>query len=324
MRVGNLTDIKNAIEKYDNIVIFHHIRPDGDCLGSQFALKELIQDNFPHKMVYAIGDHQDAFKFMNFEHDLIPNDEILAKSLGIVVDANFKERIEFSDVLDKNLFAQVIRIDHHPNEDDLAENAIRWVDSTYVAADEMVTELAVESNWKITPKAANYLYLGIYTDSGRFLYNNTCARTFNLVAHLYQAGLDADFIHKNLSQTTLEDLKFNAWLMSTLKTREGVAYIQNDLLTTKKYGKTSQGSLRVNSIANIKGFPIWVQFLEEEDGRVRVEFRSNGPIVRNVALKWGGGGHERAAGCIIDSFDQVELVIDDCAYEVERYTSEQE
>ncbi|VEU69236.1 Bifunctional oligoribonuclease and PAP phosphatase nrnA (plasmid) [Mycoplasmopsis canis] len=80
--------------------------------------------------------------------------------------------------------------------------------------------------------------------------------------------------------------------------------------------------MRVNIIANIKDHPFWVQFLEEEDGRVRVEFRSNGPIVRNVAIKWGGGGHERASGAIIDSFDLVEKVIDDCALEVKRYINE--
>ncbi|TNK91442.1 DHH family phosphoesterase, partial [Mycoplasmopsis pullorum] len=75
-----------------------------------------------------------------------------------------------------------------------------------------------------------------------------------------------------------------AWLMSTLKTRDGVAYIQNDLENTYRFNKTPQSSIRVNSIANIIGYPIWVQFTEEEDKRVRVEFRSNGPIVRNIAL----------------------------------------
>ncbi|WBP84264.1 DHH family phosphoesterase [Mycoplasmopsis edwardii] len=322
MKIGNLELVTKELYKYDSIVIFHHIRPDGDCLGSQFGLKELIKTNFPNKKVYAIGDHKDTFDFLDFTMDKVPSDEILKNSLGVVVDANHKERIESREVLDKNLFAQVIRIDHHPNDDDLGDNAVRWVDSSYSAADEMVTEIAVVNGWKITPKAANYLYLGINTDSGRFLFNNVKARTLYLASKLYEAGLEADYIHTSLSKTSLEDLKFNSWLLSTLKTRDGVAYIQNRLEDTKKLGKTSQSSMRVNSIANIKGFPFWVQFLEEEDGRVRVEFRSNGPIVRNVAVKWGGGGHERASGAIIDSFDLVEKVIDDCAAEVKRYQAE--
>ncbi|WP_406614402.1 bifunctional oligoribonuclease/PAP phosphatase NrnA [Mycoplasma corogypsi] len=323
MQIGSIELATETLLKHDSIVIFHHIRPDGDCLGSQFGLKELLETNFPNKKVFAIGDTKDSFPFLNLQMDQVPSDEILANSLAVVVDANFKERIENSFVLDKNLFKQVLRIDHHPNDDDLGEQTIRWVDSSYCAADEMITEIAVKNNWSITKRAANLLYLGINTDSGRFLFNSTSARTFNLVAKLYEAGLETDFIHTNLAKVSLDDLKYSAWLMSTLKTRDGVAYIQNNLEDTLKLGKTPQSSVRVNSIANIDGFPIWVQFTEEEDHRIRVEFRSNGPIVRNVALKYNGGGHERASGAIIDSFDLVENVIDDCALEVQRWMSEQ-
>ncbi|TNK98218.1 DHH family phosphoesterase, partial [Mycoplasmopsis pullorum] len=231
MQIGSLKEASRLIEKYDSIVIFHHIRPDGDCLGSQFGLKELLNINFPNKKVYAIGDTKGSFKFLNLEHDAMPSPEILSKSLAIIVDANFKDRIECRELLDSEIFPETLRIDHHPNDDDLY-NCTRWVDSSYIAADEMVTELAFENNWKVTPKAASYLYLGINTDSGRFLFDKTSARTFKLVAFLYDNGLNADFIHRNLAAVTLEDLKYNAWLMSTLKTRDGVAYIQNDLENT--------------------------------------------------------------------------------------------
>lgn len=322
MQIGSLELVTKELLKYDSIVIFHHIRPDGDCLGSQFGLKKLLEDNFPNKKVYAIGDAKGSFPFLNLQMNEIPSDEILANSLGVVVDANFKERIECREVLDKNIFKKVIRIDHHPNEDDLGDECVRWVDSSYSAADEMITEIAVTNQWKITPEAANLLYLGINTDSGRFLFNNTKSRTLRLAAELYDAGLDTDFVHQNLARVSLDDLKYSSWLLSTLKTRDGVAYIQNSLADTLKMGKTPQTSVRVNSIANIEGHPIWVQFTEEEDGRIRVEFRSNGPIVRNVAVKWGGGGHERASGAILTSFADVEAVIDDCAAEIKRYNTE--
>ncbi|QZE12648.1 bifunctional oligoribonuclease/PAP phosphatase NrnA [Mycoplasma sp. Ms02] len=318
MLLGNEKLATELLEKYDSIVIFHHIRPDGDCLGSQFALKELLESNFPNKKVYAVGDSKGSFAFLDLKHDEVPSKEVLAKSLAVIVDANYKERIETRELLDENLFAETLRIDHHPNEDDL-ENCTRWVDSSYIAADEMIAQLAVTNNWQITQKAANFLYLGINTDSGRFLFDKTSSRTFRLVAHLYENGLQADMIHKNLAKVSLDDLKYNAWLMSTLKTRDGVAYIQNSYKDTVSLGKTPQTSIRVNSIGNIDGYPIWVQFTEEEDGRIRTEFRSNGPVVRNVAVKWGGGGHEKASGCMLNSFDDVEKVVDDCAAEVKAY-----
>ncbi|WP_025755430.1 DHH family phosphoesterase [Mycoplasmopsis cricetuli] len=323
MQIGSLKLVTTKLLEYNSIVIFHHIRPDGDCLGSQFGLAELIKVNFPDKKVYCVGDAKNTFSFLNLKHDLVPNKKILKQSLAVIVDANFKERIESRELLDENLFAEIVRIDHHPNDDDLGDNTTRWVDSSYVAADEMITEIAFVNNWIITEAAANLLYLGINTDSGRFLYNNTSARTLELVAHLYKNNLNVDFIHKNLAATSLEDLKFQSWLLSTLKTRDGVAYIQNSYLDTIKFNKTPQSSVRPNLIANIKGYPLWVQFTEEETGKIRVEFRSNGPIVRNVAIKWGGGGHERASGAIINSFEQVEAVIDDCKIEVERFLNSQ-
>ncbi|VEU69238.1 Bifunctional oligoribonuclease and PAP phosphatase nrnA (plasmid) [Mycoplasmopsis canis] len=76
------------------------------------GLKELIKLNFPDKKVYAIGDAKNTFDFLDFTMDEVPSDDIIKKSLAVVVDANHKERIEKREVLDKNLFAQVIRIDH--------------------------------------------------------------------------------------------------------------------------------------------------------------------------------------------------------------------
>ncbi|VEU74519.1 Bifunctional oligoribonuclease and PAP phosphatase nrnA [Mycoplasmopsis citelli] len=322
MQVGSLKEAVQELLNYDSIVIFHHIQPDGDCLGSQHGLGELLRTNFPNKKVYCVGDEKGLFKFLDIKMDEVPNDEILKQSLAVVVDANYKNRIEYSHLLDKNIFAKVLRIDHHPNDDDLGDNVTRWVDSSYIAADEMITEIAYETKWKISSKAAKFLYLGIVTDSGRFLFSNTSARTLKLASYLYEHELEPDFMHLNMYKTSIEDLKFNAWLTSTLKTRDGVAYLQNSYAETIARGKTPEKSVRPNLISNIDGYPVWVQFIEDESGKVRVELRSNGPIVRNVALKWGGGGHERASGCVLNSLADLELVVDDCVLEIQRYFQE--
>ncbi|ENY68953.1 Hypothetical protein, putative DHH phosphoesterase [Mycoplasmopsis bovigenitalium 51080] len=319
---GTWKDAANKLEQYDSIVIFHHIRPDGDCLGSQFGLRELLRLNYPNKKVYAIGDNNGLFShFLDLDFDPIPNDEILKKSLGVVVDANQKERIFYREVLDKNLFAETLRIDHHPNEDDLDKCTV-WLEENRIAAAEMVTELAYQMNWKINEKAANFMFLGIVTDSGRFQYSDTSSRTHELAAFLYKNNLNPEKIYLGLAQTSLEDLKVQSTLMSSLKTKGKVAYIQVDYKTTVALGKKPGDMARPNLIGNIKGYPFWVSFNEEEDGRIRVEYRSNGPIVRNVAIKWGGGGHDRASGSMLSSFDDVEKVIDDCNVEVERWEAE--
>jgi phosphoesterase RecJ-like protein len=88
-------------------------------LGSQLGLKQLIKDNFKGKKVYAIGDSKEMFPFLNIKLDKIPSDKILNKSLGIVVDANFSDRIECNEILTEEKLGAVIRIDHHPNDDDV-------------------------------------------------------------------------------------------------------------------------------------------------------------------------------------------------------------
>ncbi|QBF34993.1 bifunctional oligoribonuclease/PAP phosphatase NrnA [Mycoplasmopsis phocirhinis] len=307
------------LEQYDSIVIFHHIRPDGDCLGSQFGLRELLRINYPDKKIYAIGDSNGLFSnFLNLDFDEVPTDEILAKSLAVVVDANQKERIFNREVLDKNLFAETLRIDHHPNEDDLDKVTI-WLESNRIAAAEMIAELAYQKQWKLNQRAANFIFLGIVTDSGRFQFSDTSARTHELVAYLYKNNLEAEKVFLGLAQHSLQDLKAQNYLMSSLKTVGQVAYIQIDYHNTIKLGKTPNDMARPNLIGNIKGFPIWVSFNEEQNGKIRVEFRSNGPIVRNVAIKFGGGGHDRASGAIINSFDEVEKVIEQCNLEIQRW-----
>nr|WP_318035630.1 hypothetical protein [Mycoplasmopsis synoviae] len=69
MKIGSAKIALEAIEKYQNIIILHHIRPDGDCLGSQFELTELINTNYPNKKVYCIGNNYNSFNFMDFKFD---------------------------------------------------------------------------------------------------------------------------------------------------------------------------------------------------------------------------------------------------------------
>ncbi|UUD36868.1 Bifunctional oligoribonuclease and PAP phosphatase nrnA [Mycoplasmopsis californica] len=317
MQVGNYQIALEKIEKYDKIVIFHHQRPDGDCLGSQYGLREAIRINYPNKKVCAVGDDKGLFKFLGGKHDEVPSMEFIKEALAIIVDANYKGWIEFAHLLKPDTFKETLRIDHHPNEDDL-DNVTRWVDSSYIAGAEMVAELALRAKWKLTPKALNFIYLGIHTDSGALQFQNTSSRTMRIVAELMDKGCERNMIIKNLMITPKKDLRYNSFLQSSFKTYGKVAYIVITKKDLKKYDMDTLSGMRANIIGNIEGHPIWVTFLEEEKDQIRVEFRSNGPIVRNVAVKWGGGGHEHACGCMIKDFKFVEDIIKDCDLEANK------
>lgn len=306
--------IEERIKAHKNIVIYHHIRPDGDCLGSQFGMKNLIKVNFPDKTVYTIGDSKGIYSFLEFKMDKLPLKK-LDDSLAIIVDANFKERLECREYLDNNCFDEVIRIDHHPNDDDL-DASLRWVEPEAPAAAQQVTEIAYELGWKLNKEAATYLYLGIYTDSVKLSTNTTTAKTMLLVSWLWDNGSQKDLIHTELSKRTLFDININTYISQNMKIANDVVSFYFPLSEQIKLGiKDPLKANRPFVLGSIDNTKAWVFFTEEKPGQIRCEFRSNGCNVRNVAIKWGGGGHIRASGAQISDPNLIPIIIKDLEQE---------
>lgn len=306
--------IEERIKAHKNIVIYHHIRPDGDCLGSQFGMKNLIKVNFPDKTVYTIGDSKGIYSFLEFKMDKLPLEK-LDDSLAIIVDANFKERLECREYLDNNCFDEIIRIDHHPNDDDL-DASLRWVEPEAPAAAQQVTEIAYELGWKLNKEAATYLYLGIYTDSVKLSTNTTTAKTMLLVSWLWDNGSQKDLIHTELSKRTLFDININTYISQNMKIANDVVSFYFPLSEQIKLGiKDPLKANRPFVLGSIDNTRAWVFFTEEKPGQIRCEFRSNGCNVRNVAIKWGGGGHIRASGAQISDPNLIPLIIKDLEQE---------
>lgn len=310
--------IEERIKAHKNIVIYHHIRPDGDCLGSQFGMKNLIKVNFPDKTVYTIGDSKGIYSFLEFKMDKLPLEK-LDDSLAIIVDANFKERLECREYLDNNCFDEVIRIDHHPNDDDLYAS-LRWVEPEAPAAAQQVTEIAYELGWKLNKEAATYLYLGIYTDSVKLSTNTTTAKTMLLVSWLWDNGSQKDLIHTELSKRTLFDININTYISQNMKIANDVVSFYFPLSEQIKLGiKDPLKANRPFVLGSIDNTKAWVFFTEEKPGQIRCEFRSNGCNVRNVAIKWGGGGHIRASGAQISDPNLIPLIIKDLEQETKNF-----
>ncbi len=305
----NLKKIKEIIGNYKSIVIFHHINPDGDCLGSQFGLKELILDNFPSTKVYAIGDSRNILSFLDFKHDAIPNENILNESLGIVVDANFSNRIQNSELIMDKKIKNILRIDHHIGGDDL-EPIYSWVDQNYCASAEQIAELAVNLKWKISKKAASYIYLGIYTDSGRFFFDKTSSRTFKLVSELLKTNFDVQLIHNNLSKRTQKEIMFQKEVLNNYKVKGNTIYFFLSYSKIQELNISEENRNRVDFLANIEPYTIWIFFIEQENGDIRVRFRSSIHNVHKIAKEYGGGGHEKACGAIIKTQKEMNEIIE--------------
>lgn len=303
-------DFLKEIKKHDHIVIFNHINPDGDCLGSQFGLKTWLKNKFPDKNIYAIGEDTKLFTFLDWEFDEIPNEQILSSALGIVVDANYSNRIMHGNLITNKKINNMIRIDHHPESDDI-NYSLRWVDDSYCASAEQVAMLIKHIDKSIINQdIAKYLYLGMYTDSGRFFFDKTSARTHNLCSFLFESGFNFDEMHKQLAKRTMEEINFQKEVFTNMQTHKNVVYYVLKKETIEKLNLNMVNRNRVDFLANIDGYDVWIFFIENEDGSFRVRLRSNSKNVNSVAKEFGGGGHIRASGALIENESLVKDVIE--------------
>ena len=294
------------IKKYPRIIIHRHTYPDGDALGSQLGLAAIIKDNFANKQVYVVGDEATRLPFMKAVMDEIP-DEYYKNALAVILDCGSTRLI--CDERYKTA-AETLRIDHHLYCEKVADVDI--VDSSFESACGMVAMFAKENNLKLSLEAATALYTGMVTDSGRFAFDSVSARTFELAAYLMSQPIDLNTLNYELNSEEFEDLLKEADNMHKIKfTEHNVAYIytaREDIPESDSAPIVSTGL--VGLMRNIKGVHAWVNFTESDDG-VHCELRSNRPNINPVAVKYGGGGHKKASGCIVpDKATAMKLLTD--------------
>lgn len=292
-----IKEIYQLIKKYKVITIHGHINPDPDCYGSALALREIIRDNFKNKEVYACGYGNEKLYDRLSTYDEV-SDETIKESLAIIVDCSETPRIMDQRI---NTAKQIIKIDHHIESTPFI--GVKWVDVDSIACAQMIAEFAFMYHLKVSKLAAELMYLGICTDSGRFRYAPTNAKTHMIVSRLYVLGIEPKSIFAILYQSEEAFVKYQAWLITKFKrTEHNVIYACMDVKDYEQFGlKYDQVSKNVNVLGNIVGCPIWVLFTRSPEGTIRVEFRSSGLNVQEIAVKYGGGGHKQAAGTRLEN-----------------------
>lgn len=300
--------IIEKIKEYNRIIIHRHKNPDGDALGSQIGLKNMIADAYPEKEVYMVGDMTPRFSFIEgAEMNEIP-DELYKDSLAIVLDTSAEALI--SDDRYKTA-KESIRIDHHIFVEKICD--IELTDTSYESCCGLITELAIEGGFPLSPVAAKALYTGMVTDSGRFRYDSTNSNTHRLASHLMKTKFDTSDIYSNLYADELSFIQLRAkFVLKINLTPYRVAYIYTTLDEAKSYGVDNFTISRgmVNTMGDIRGIDIWVNFTETEDG-VLTEIRSNKFNINPVATKYGGGGHAKASGATLKDKNEAMLLLAD-------------
>lgn len=297
------------LKKYDTVIIHRHTNPDGDAMGSQIGLKNLLLDNFPEKKVYVVGDGAGRFSFMDGSVMDEISDETYRGAVAVILDS-----AEHSLVSDDRytLAEKTLRIDHHIFCEKFAD--VEIVETAFESCAGLVTHLAREWGLTINTSAAKALFTGIVTDSGRFRYDSTTPRTFSDAAFLLEKGFNPTEIYDKLYVDDFSMIKMRAGFVLDIRfTKNNVAYIYSDRKKVVGLGVSDFTVSRgmVNVMAEIRGVDVWVNFTESTDGTVLAELRSRNLDINKIAVKYGGGGHLKASGASLkDKAQAMEMLAD--------------
>lgn len=310
--------IYNEIKKYKHIYIARHIGPDPDAFGSQMALKESIKLTFPDKEVYAVGTTVSRFKFFG-KVDKV-NEYDYENGLLITVDIPDIKRVDIDNFLS---FKHVVKIDHHPFVDKFSD--IELINDSASSASELVLELINNTKLKMNESIASNIYCGIVSDTNRFLFT-TSYKTFELVSTLIKNNkLNIENLYKKVYSKPLSEVRLMGHIASTLKVdKYGFAYIEIDEDIINSFGTDlSAASNMINDFNNINEILVWVFCsYDSKNNLYKVNIRSRGPVINEIASKYQGGGHKFASGCRTNDKEVVASLINDLKEACKNYKKE--
>lgn len=290
-----LASVCEFLKSHDNYIVLTHASPDGDTLGSGYALKKglcklgkkvqvVCCDEIPHKYDYFIDDSECDF----IPETVVAVDVADIKLLGDLYD-HFEGKID-------------LNIDHHISNTHYA--ARLYLDADAAACAELIYEILAELGVEFDRDLANAIYTGLSTDTGCFRYANVTARTLDVAARLYEIGVDAAEINRAMFETksksrlelemmVLQSAEFHfdnrcMLLAVTSEMQEKTGCTQHDLEGVAAMSRSVEGVLAGVSIK------------QTAPDKFKISLRTYDPLdASQICAKLGGGGHKAAAGCTV-------------------------
>lgn len=310
-------EIVDKIKEYDNIVITRHVGVDPDALCSQLALRDSIKLTYPEKKVLAIGTGSQ--KFAHFGR--LDKYEKLDNALLIVCDTPDKKRVDTA-VLDD--YSYIIKIDHHPFIESFG--GLEVIEDDKTSTCEIIMKIIEDTELKCSKEIAELLYMGLVSDSNRFLFNSATSNTFQRVAnYLRDYDFDLSSIYNKLYLRPLSEVRLEGYISLNMKVTEnklGYVIITNDVINEYGVDSASAGNM-VNDFNYIKEILVWATITEDvKNNQYRISIRSRGPEINKIAERHNGGGHKMASGVKCKSLDEALSVMRDLDSELKIYNEE--
>jgi bifunctional oligoribonuclease and PAP phosphatase NrnA len=304
----NWTPFVDLVGKHQRFLLTTHIRPDGDGLGSQLALAEVLEKMGKQVRLVIASSWPPRYDFLDpnkrIERFTAPGDAWRNVDMAIVLDTGTWNQLgDFGPFL-KSLNVAKAVIDHHVTQDDLG--AVRFIDTSAEATGRLVYEAIQALGVPVPQQAAQMLFVALAMDTGWFCHSNTTAATMTLAAKLIESGAEPTPLRRQLfERNSLPRMKLMGLVLDRLQLtpdgKVGTSHIvRSDYPVT---GATPQDSEDlVNLTLSVVGVEVGLLFMEQPEGGVKVSFRSAGPVdVARIAEQFGGGGHRAASGAIVQN-----------------------
>jgi phosphoesterase RecJ-like protein len=290
-------------------VLTSHVRPDCDALGSELGMAGILDSLGKDVRIVNAQATPANLKWLDprgriesLAERVRPAD-LADRDLFIVLDTSAWAQLGAMGDVARSMRERVLVIDHHVSEDDLSD---RWFkDTAAEATARIVYEIALRLRVPLTEAIATPLYAGLSTDTGGFRFPSVSGETFRIAGRLVDAGANPTAIYRELfEQDTLARLHLvGRTLAGAVASHDGKVIVstvrQRDIKEVKALPADTEDL--VNLTLAVKGTEVAVILIEQPDGRIKVSFRSRGPLDCNaLAARFGGGGHKAAAGTIVD------------------------
>ena len=306
-RDATLADMIGELQAADRFLLTTHENPDGDALGSLLAM---------HHVLGTLG--KDSVMFLAakefplpVEYRFLPLEEVfheapadLADRVLLFLDCGNIDRMPVDWL--KRDGATILNIDHH--HDNTRFGTTNLVDVSASSTAEIVYELARGLGVALTPEIASALYVGLVTDTGRFMYENTTPRAHRITAELIEAGVDVDDTYRRLyEKVPIEKLRLVSRALDRVERLEGGALTMS-YLTAEDYRAAGASEVLtegiIDHLRSLEGSHVAALVRDKPDGPQprKVSLRSVDGLVdvSRIAREKGGGGHARAAGFSTD------------------------
>ncbi|MBA4336738.1 hypothetical protein C0416_03110 [bacterium] len=292
---------KRLIDKSEKILLIAHRKPDGDTLGSCIALYHALEKIGKEVSMACIDEIPDRYKYMPDISKFISEFDFHDYDLMIVSDAGASYMTSYHEKYE-GIFkgdVHVINIDHHASNDNFG--TVDVVDNQSASTTMIIYKFFKFAGYEITPVMATALLTGIYNDTGSFMHQNTTPETLKIAGELMAYGGRVVDVSKNLFKTTpISTLKLWGRVLGNLKVnKEGVAM---SVITKQDFdecgAEIDELSGAVDFINCVPKTNYTVLLHEDEKGNVKGSFRTRKEEVdlEEIASKFGGGGHKKAAG----------------------------